>query len=739
MIIPKPSLELKITNYISEKKTEIRSLIDTKHRVLLESNPGSGKTHLFEEIAQDIITGKRKGRLVFVAPFLIITGQFANKINVDLQLQSGSRKALLPTDKIITSTFQSLHHIASKLNDEDIIIIDEAHALFYSFLKPNNDRQFYISTIQDLYHTKAKVVLMSGTPNLSLLKTLRLYHIKVTKKIEIKAKININFSKSKNIDSAKYFALNAIGQYGEKSLNVIYIKSIKECNNICEMLLNLGYNAKVLTSFEKEEATYMSIADIELVPKDVQFIVTTNVISTGANIKNKNIGSALILNEFNANEIKQFSKRFRSKPEIEIEVVNKPFSTKGSSLNLTKIAKQRNFVYDSLEFHNKSLKNLDYNFDFEATFNKDSQELINPVESINRILDFNLRQESLFIEKAVDAIDSAYDLEDILNSYDDIEAEVISDYTEIETIENKSNITNWDVKTKAIIDDFDQNTDDYIFVMCSNNIQDWGSRNKIKALTKEEYNHCASISDEIIDNVKSVIFLKEILPMFLKYRANFKSTKDFLSYLKGTKSKNQNILPATLLLNELFLKYFKLYENNKSLGNKYSIKLIDEKNYNNLSYEVKALLTLIQKTFDYCLFSKNIQIKNLRMYLEDEKEVIESITRIENFNKIDSGLLNIKNKSFEFSTDNLVKSLVSSLFYVETKRVGKGKIVSSVFKTSLPFSNSGKKLNLSNQTIFTEIGGKEVKITFGTLTPVEEKNKFLSNYDLIMKKPAGGD
>ncbi|RTY77741.1 DEAD/DEAH box helicase [Flavobacterium sp. LS1P28] len=286
MIQTKLPVELQITKYISEQKNQILQLIDVNHRILLQANPGSGKTYFFEEIAKDIISGKRKGRLIFVAPFLIITEQFANKVNVNLQLKYDSRKELFPTDKIITSTFQSLRHVSNELDKDDIIVIDEAHALFYSYPKTNNDRQFYLSTIQDLYHTKAKVVLMSGTPNLSLVSTLRLHHIKIAKSNEIKAKININFSKSQNIDIARDFAVNAINQYGKKSLNIIYIKSIIQCNNICDMLISLGYTAKVLTSFEKNESTYKSISDIELVPKGIQFIVTTNVISTGANIKN---------------------------------------------------------------------------------------------------------------------------------------------------------------------------------------------------------------------------------------------------------------------------------------------------------------------------------------------------------------------------------------------------------------------------------------------------------------------
>lgn len=734
MISTELPVELQITKYISEQKTKILELIDTNQRILLQANPGSGKTHFFEEIAKDILSDKRNGRLIFVAPFLIITEQFANKVNVDLQLKSGSRKELLPTDKIITSTFQSLKHIANELDQDDIIVIDEAHALFYSYLKTNNERQFYLSTIQDLYHTKAKVVLMSGTPNLNLVRTLRLHHIKITKNNEIKAKININFSKARNLDIAKEFALNTMNEYGKNSLNVIYIKSIKECNNISDMLNNLGYNAKVLTSFEKNESTYKSISDIELVPEGIQFIVTTNVISTGANIKNANIGSALILDEFSANEIKQFSKRFRNKPEIEIEVVNKPFITKGGFLNLAKIAKQRKYINDTLEYYRTCLNKIDYNFDLDYSYNKENQELITPVDSINRILDLNLRQESLFIDKAVDSIDTADDLADLLNEYDDIEAEVISDYKEIETSQSKNSDTAWDSKTKDLIEDFMKYTNAYISAMRSKYNQDWSSRNRIKNLTRDELKNDIFYSNKIRDNINSVIFLKEILPIFLTHRSAFKNTKDFLKYLSKKSSKTQSILPTTLLLNDLFLDYYGVIRVNTTIENNLSLELKDIKNFKNLSIENQVLLLLIKKTFDFCVFKENVQITDLRIHLEKDKEIIEKIIGIKIFEKIDSNLLNIKPSSFSFANDNLLKSLVNSIFLSETKRLGTKKTTSVTFKNLLPSGYLSKKLNCNKQVITHYQGEEKIEIILGTRESIDKSIKFLNSYDLILEE-----
>src|SRR5680860_419447 len=100
--------ELHIKDFLSEKKTEILSVIEKERRVLIQADPAAGKTHFFKELANDITTGKRTGRLVFTAPYLIILEQFINdpaikELTVDLELKGTSkRKNLEKSDKIIT-------------------------------------------------------------------------------------------------------------------------------------------------------------------------------------------------------------------------------------------------------------------------------------------------------------------------------------------------------------------------------------------------------------------------------------------------------------------------------------------------------------------------------------------------------------------------------------------------------------------------------------------------------------
>ena len=66
-----------------------------------------------------------------------------------------------------------------ELNEDDIVIIDETHALFYSYTQPDGSKQYCSKIIQNLYRVKAKIVLMSGTPNLALIPMLNLFHNKL--------------------------------------------------------------------------------------------------------------------------------------------------------------------------------------------------------------------------------------------------------------------------------------------------------------------------------------------------------------------------------------------------------------------------------------------------------------------------------------------------------------------------------------------------------------------------------
>lgn len=166
---------------------------------------------------------------------------------------------------------------------------------------------------------------MSGTPLSGLTKIFGAKKIKIRKKNPLKSKITIWYSNNTPFDIATAFVEKIIysDDYDSTRLNIIFIKDPKLCEEI-KLLIQHKFKLKsqVLTSKHKEETTYKENVSKMTVLDNIQWLITTNIISIDANIKNKNIGKALMINKYSPVEIKQFSKRFRYKLDIDVDIIN---------------------------------------------------------------------------------------------------------------------------------------------------------------------------------------------------------------------------------------------------------------------------------------------------------------------------------------------------------------------------------------------------------------------------------
>ena len=743
----KSPTELQIIDFISEKKPEILNLIDKHHRILLQANPASGKTYFFKELALDILTNKRSGRLVFCAPFLIISDQFIQAlkekgVDVDLKLWGESRKKLEPTDKIITSTFQSFHHIMDELNEDDIVIIDETHALFYSYTQHNGTKQYYSKIIQNLYRVKAKIVLMSGTPNLALIPMLNLFHIKISKAKEIKANIKIEFTNYTPYDIAKAYALDAYKKYGSNYLNIIYFKSIDGCIKIATMLRELGYKAEAITSKNKDSETYNSIVELSIIPNDIQFLVTTNVISTGANINNYNIGGALMINEFSALEIKQFSKRFRKKLDIRITVVNLIFIPNKKNLKMTPniIQKQRDYFLDQLSYYKAVESNNKYEYDFKDNEGKD-KEFATPKYMSNKVLERYLIQESFYIDDAININDKSTLLAAELNKYDDIKATASFDYIKAKKMSKKvHNYVNEEAlegqissDTLTIIEHFQQNTDEYLSALLYDKNIDSGVKYTTRRIISGELKTQVQYSKKVIDNIHDILFQVKILPDFLEFRERFKSTSDFLDYFKCKNRNTRYITPYTLLVNEVLHRYMEQVRTSKSMfKTQLKLQLKNNIKLEDLDSEIQVVIRLIEKVFEYSLGKDYLLVKELSMSLEKDRKAVGTLKKIKSPKSLPEHLFIFKGK-IEFDSNNFIKALINGIFIAEKKRIGTHK------KTVYKFSRFPQGKKLSKDKIYdgenvTEYRVNDTKyiVSWGSLK--QTRVKYLNNYEGIISE-----
>ncbi|WP_217629418.1 DEAD/DEAH box helicase family protein [Ulvibacter litoralis] len=731
--------KIKIDDYLSEQKPQLQSMLDKHRRVLIASNPGSGKTEFFKNICEDIHSGKIEGRIVFIAPYIIIQRQFKQDlkkkgVKIDLELNHLTTiKKLSSKDKIITSTYQSLGFIIDDLDDKDIIVVDEAHTLLTNYNKGFGQRDFYFSTVQNLYHSCSKLVLLTGTPYSSLLDILDLHLIEVEKVNEKQAEIRINYSWESKEKIVKVFAEETISNNGVNSLNIIYRKNVKDCINLAEMLNKMGYKAESITSYHKDSETYNSIAEKETIPNTVQFLVTTNVISTGTNIKNSNVGSALVLDESNPNEIKQFSKRFRNKLDIAVDVVNRPIDRAPSLLKLNEVDAQRKYLNDSLSFFKQANINTTYHWSHNEGYLADSElESTTPKDSINRLLKHYVMRESYINDEEVKDIFSADDLASLLNEYSDISASVETTYNHLPDTNIKKD-DNYNSKKQELIGHFEKNVESYISTLLLSPSLDYYSKKKVTNILKHVVFKPVSYSQEITDNIEDPIFRKEIIPELVSNREHFKTTLDFLKYLKTQNSKTKNLTILALEFNDFFSNYFEVKKVKDVKDNffKYKSNLIlkDAVKLNDLSLENQLILKLIELTFEYCKNKEDVQISELTDYLERNKEIKKLVIKIDSLEITPSHYIKIIGGSVKIQTQSLAKALVQAIFYIKVKRKGSKKVTKIIFSDSIPEGFTNESIEDGNQQYLYNKHSK-TDILLGGVDSVNLK--FLNSYELIL-------
>lgn len=185
------------------------------------------------------------------------------------------------------------------------------------------------------------------------------------------------------------------------------------------------------------------------------------MISTGTNILNDNIGKALMLNEYNPTEIKQFSKRFRKKLDIEIDVLNHKYGTSDEDMSNLRKEVNKERLHQRM-FYELTLVNLLINtekhqpfLEIDSAYHPD--KVGSPRKLINDIITRMVIQEAYFADKIAQTYNSEEELANALNSYEDVISVTTKYYTEDYTNTNLGEKEIEDLKNQELenfIDDF---------------------------------------------------------------------------------------------------------------------------------------------------------------------------------------------------------------------------------------------------------------------------------------------
>lgn len=640
-ILNSPSPTIEIEQYISDKEEEIKDFINYRRKVLINSSPGSGKTTFIANLCISQVQNEIPGRIIFCSPFLIIQSQFKTALKeagvaVDFELNGNSRrKHLVPSDKIITSTYHSFHKISDSLVPEDLVVVDEAHSLLFTYNK-GSKRTFFTKTVNALYSTRAKIVLMTGTPYSGITSILELSELKIIKN-NVQSRINVQYVKEKDTATAMDFAKYCLKIYGPRKLNIIYYKNTSRCERIRDVIeRNLGVRCHVLTADKKDSDLYQELELNSLIPEDITFLITTNVISTGANILNDNIGRALMLNEFNPTEIKQFSKRFRKKMDIEVDVINPirrlqdiNHSEARKTLILEREQQRRFFKETLLEIEKNHLLFRE-NLEFDEPYFPDTH-----VGSPNHVISLFIKrmviQEAFYAEKIADTYNTADELKEALCRYSDVMSIVVdfyaSSYTSRDHGEETLELLE-KLRFQFIIIDFITDQQSYLkslyaFFKRKNN------RRKIMDIERYlagdiEINEIKpqDIDKEKIKVFETTNFIQQIFMPLIKVDEFFKDRGKALHFIMNEAENKRSPFLIALYVNDLIKGYLQFVpDENHVLPPEIRVSPLANRHLINHDSTLRPVLTLIIKSYDYLVYQKYINLSLFKKYLLEKCQI----------------------------------------------------------------------------------------------------------------------
>lgn len=252
-----------------------------------------------------------------------------------------------------------------------ILIVDEYH----DFVTQNNFRYKAFETIKNYESKFKKVIYMTGTPEL-------VFKFKENNKKYIfkkdPEKINYNIVKTKQVEvTLRSLILNNL-VYGK--IDIVLIDDKKKANAIKAALEELLPNKRVavISAETKEDIIIQNIVKKELIPNDIDILLTTSVINDGVNISNKNINNVYLCREYNILKKMQFIARFREGFHSVFDIGN--YHTKNENINIESEFKR---LHTAACIITEILNNNSNEFDFEikhSLLNSIGNEMISKVE-----------------------------------------------------------------------------------------------------------------------------------------------------------------------------------------------------------------------------------------------------------------------------------------------------------------------------------------------------------------------
>jgi hypothetical protein len=344
-------------------KTREGNVID-----IIKADTGAGKSKLIFDVAK-----KEKVKVLFVLPNIRTVNNVAktyggiainSTTNIDITKEirnfSNTKPIICTVDQL-----SKLREISESILNRYVLVVDEAHY----YVKAAMDRTNAIRALDDMLNKGFKNILfITATPEpvYYLLK----YKFNTTKFISSHKKQYYikyyNYTKGR-IDEIATVIKDIISR-GKKA--IVYNNDSKIDN---EMLTKIN-GVYSISSDSRNCEIIKSLEEKELIPDYVSVLVTTDIITNGLNIKNKDIDEVVIVGTKDKTTIAQFTARLRHPDNITLHHLEYVYS-----LPEPKYLKESDFFLTTAQAYVEEAKeykllidrgNIDYNY-----LSKTSKEL----------------------------------------------------------------------------------------------------------------------------------------------------------------------------------------------------------------------------------------------------------------------------------------------------------------------------------------------------------------------------
>jgi hypothetical protein len=293
--------KIEVNQYLTEKYSEIKTVLDANNKVLLTAATGSGKSTLSVQYANDFITNNSGSTVVLGCDTIALANQISNTYNLPVLCSKRTKNWVgsHSTSGIYISTYDSL----KKFQSIDLLIVDECHQLVTS----DSFRHNALSVLKN-WMDITKTVAITATPQYlyPLFSTYKKLDIQVQNSVQNQFTI---LKGGKNINTNDRIVNHICDNVSDNEKVVVYINNesvLVKLKALLEKKTNL--NCEIVRS-GLESKTLKSIQENQKIPDDVQVVLTTSVLQNGVNILNK--VKYVYTNELDITSLTQFVARFR--------------------------------------------------------------------------------------------------------------------------------------------------------------------------------------------------------------------------------------------------------------------------------------------------------------------------------------------------------------------------------------------------------------------------------------------